>query len=67
MKVGFKVLRVKPEEIEENALNMQHFLYLKIGNISLKTTDFKSSTFWIDKIKKLRKDLKKKQKIIIFS
>ena len=50
---------IKPEEIEENVLNLQYFQYLKIDNFSLEMIDFKSSTLWTDKFKKLRKNLEK--------
>ncbi|KAK2579156.1 hypothetical protein KPH14_011606 [Odynerus spinipes] len=48
---------IKPDEIEENIINLQYFEYLRIDNFSLEMIDFKSSTLWTDKFKKLRNDL----------
>ncbi|KFM62917.1 General transcription factor II-I repeat domain-containing protein 2A, partial [Stegodyphus mimosarum] len=48
---------IKPDEIEENIINLKYFEYLRIDSFSLEMIDFKSSTLWTDKFKKLRNDL----------
>lgn len=50
---------IKPNEIEENVLDLQYFQYLKVDNFCLEMIDFKSSTLWTDILKTLQKDLEK--------